>query len=153
MEKINYTIGVYFDEKLEKIALILKKRPEWQKGKFNFPGGRIEENETPEECVAREFKEECCIYTNKWEWIRIGEIKGEGYVVYILASQHKYQNGELKTGEDQQVMWFNIDNLPCNRIPNVKWIMFYALNIIIDLLNGQKYECLDLNNVFNYSVK
>jgi 8-oxo-dGTP pyrophosphatase MutT (NUDIX family) len=40
------------------VLLILKDRPEWQKGKFNLPGGKMEEGETPIEAAVRELKEE-----------------------------------------------------------------------------------------------
>lgn len=40
------------------VLLILKDRPDWQKGRLNLPGGKIEEGETPEQAGARELKEE-----------------------------------------------------------------------------------------------
>ena len=38
--------------------LILKDRPEWQKGRLNLPGGKIEEGENPEQAALRELEEE-----------------------------------------------------------------------------------------------
>lgn len=40
----NYTIGIYFDQDLKNVVLILKNRPDWKKNKWNFPGGKIEPN-------------------------------------------------------------------------------------------------------------
>ena len=51
-----YVVGFLFQG--DKVALIQKNRPAWQKGKLNGIGGHIEENETPLSTVDREFFEE-----------------------------------------------------------------------------------------------
>jgi 8-oxo-dGTP pyrophosphatase MutT (NUDIX family) len=60
----NYTIGIYFTDDLRRVALILKNRPIWQNGKYNFPGGHLERSEGLAKCVAREFLEECGVHTH-----------------------------------------------------------------------------------------
>jgi 8-oxo-dGTP pyrophosphatase MutT (NUDIX family) len=40
------------------IVMIEKDRPDWQKGKLNLPGGKLEKNEDPYDCAYREFEEE-----------------------------------------------------------------------------------------------
>ena len=40
------------------VLLVLKDKPEWQKGKLNLPGGKIEEGESPEQAATRELKGE-----------------------------------------------------------------------------------------------
>jgi ADP-ribose pyrophosphatase YjhB (NUDIX family) len=153
MKETKYTIGIYFDSKLKKVALILKNRPEWQRGLYNFPGGHIEENETPEECISREFKEECLVKTDPKEWMQIGAIHGNNYTVIMLLCIQKEEHSELRTGEDQPVFWKWIHGIPDNCIKNVHWITYYALNIVNDLSNGNNGECLNRNNVFNYSER
>lgn len=49
--------GVVFDEPKEKVLLILKGRGPY-KGMYDLPGGSIEEGETNEEALVREFQEE-----------------------------------------------------------------------------------------------
>ena len=58
MNKKGYVVCICprYDE--FKILLIEKNRPEWQAGRINFPGGSIEEGETPEQAAVRELKEE-----------------------------------------------------------------------------------------------
>lgn len=40
-----YVLGFAFDEKSEKVVLILKDRPDWQKGLYNGVGGKVEKND------------------------------------------------------------------------------------------------------------
>ena len=40
------------------ILIAQRKHRDHQSGKWEFPGGKIEPGETPEECLARELKEE-----------------------------------------------------------------------------------------------
>jgi 8-oxo-dGTP diphosphatase len=53
---IEYVVGFLFNESLDQIALIRKEKPDWQRGKINGIGGKIEENESPEQAMRREFK-------------------------------------------------------------------------------------------------
>jgi 8-oxo-dGTP pyrophosphatase MutT (NUDIX family) len=127
--KTNYTIGIYFTEDLRRVALILKNRPNWQAGKYNFPGGHIEKDESSYSCIAREFKEECGIDTKFTEWCEIGTIKNKGkYECKILTLINHERHGELKTMEDQPVIWCDVDKLPGNIISNLSWLIPFALN-------------------------
>jgi len=141
-----YTIGIYFNEDLTKVAMILKNRPEWQNGLYNFPGGHIEEDESPADCVMREFKEECGVTIFKDDWWRIGLITNNGnYTVDIFTAIKKGYNGEIKTMEDQPVEWIDINNLPDNMVTNCKWLIWFAYNY-----NKQgKYDYLNFGT-FNY---
>jgi 8-oxo-dGTP pyrophosphatase MutT (NUDIX family) len=53
-----YVLGFVMDERKEKIVLIHKNRPDFQAGKLNGLGGKIEEGETPEDAIKREIEEE-----------------------------------------------------------------------------------------------
>jgi len=64
-----YVVGFIFDEFKERVLLILKERPEWQKGKYNGIGGLIEEKETGKMAMTRECKEECGLYIEDWDHV------------------------------------------------------------------------------------
>lgn len=63
---INYVVGFVFDEYNKRVLLIKKNRPEWQVGKYNGVGGKVEDNETPYEAMVRECEEECGLLLYNW---------------------------------------------------------------------------------------
>lgn len=42
----------------ERILIAQRKSPEWLRGLWEFPGGKIEEGESPADCLQRELREE-----------------------------------------------------------------------------------------------
>lgn len=76
---------------------------------FGFPGGRKEENETPEECTLRELKEETgligeidCLVLS-----RIDETSGKYSNAYLI----KNVTGEISTKETGVVAWVDEQTL------------------------------------------
>jgi 8-oxo-dGTP pyrophosphatase MutT (NUDIX family) len=63
-----YVLGFAFTPSRKGVILIKKRRPNWQAGKLNGPGGKIEAGETPEQAMIREFKEETGIDTELGQW-------------------------------------------------------------------------------------
>ena len=58
-----YTVGFIFDSTLEEVALMEKTHPEWQKGKLNGIGGKVEDGEIVISCMIREAEEETGLKT------------------------------------------------------------------------------------------
>lgn len=88
------------------VLVINRTKSDWPG--LSFPGGHLEENETLEESVVREMKEEtgleiknpklCAI--KEWDW-------GNG--VRYLGLLYKTNNfkGELKSSNEGEVFWIN----------------------------------------------
>jgi len=94
--------------------LLIRRAKEPGLGKWAIPGGRIEEDETAEECLKREFKEETGldieivkltgIYSEPESDPR--RIIGAAYIV-------RKTGGELKAGDDAgDAEWFPLDSIP-----------------------------------------
>ena len=60
-----YTVGFIFDPTYTNVLLMHKNRPEWQKGRINGVGGRIESDESSATCVVREVLEETNLKTKE----------------------------------------------------------------------------------------
>jgi 8-oxo-dGTP diphosphatase len=138
MEKEEMVIGILFSKDESKVLLILKDHPDWQRGKYNFPGGHIENNETPRECVIREMREETGLGALIW-W-PVGTMEGEGWFVHILSTKDD-GNFELQCRTEEVPKWFPVNQLPENIIPNLRWLVPLAL----DKLNND--DCFQTANI------
>lgn len=66
----HYVLGFAFDSD-SRVALIKKARPDWQAGRWNGIGGKVEEGETSKEAMAREFAEETGVLIEYPHWRRV----------------------------------------------------------------------------------
>jgi 8-oxo-dGTP diphosphatase len=83
-----YVIGFAFTHDLDRVALIRKTHPEWQKGKLNGIGGRIE----PGDCYAltamrREFQEEAGVDVDFGLWEHFATVTGNDYMLECFATR------------------------------------------------------------------
>ena len=87
------------------ILLVQKLRPAWQVGRYNLPGGKIEENETIHEAAVRELQEETNI---KADHVRImGTIEAEDCTVYVCECTYDVSDpgNDAASMTDECVLW------------------------------------------------
>lgn len=73
----SYVVGFMFDGDLSRVSLIKKNKPEWQRGKFNGIGGKVEDGETPLTAMVREFQEESTMITDREQWSHFLRMEGK----------------------------------------------------------------------------
>lgn len=120
-----YVVGFLHDG--SHVALIEKKRPEWQKGRLNGIGGHIEQGEMPIEAMRREFHEEADLAIDSWELTVI--MTGENEVVYVFAIFGPVWDVVAKT--DEQVYVERINGLSTNVLPNLRWLIPMSMDTSI----------------------
>jgi 8-oxo-dGTP diphosphatase len=64
----------------DRILLTRRNRGSRLAGKWEFPGGKVEGNETPEDCLQREIQEELCVT------VRVGKLLCSSEFVYDHGS-------------------------------------------------------------------
>lgn len=128
---MNYVCGFMFSEDKSKVALIRKQKPNWQKGKLNGVGGKIDRDENEMDTMIREFEEETGYSTNRLQWRRLVKLIGwngsEEWKVYFF---YTFDNNieKLKTVEDEKIEIHNtIDLYKLDVIPNLLWLIPMAL--------------------------
>ena len=119
----HYTVGFVFDPALEKVLLIQKNRPDWQAGKLNGPGGRVEENETPYMSVAREVREETNLDIPPEKWIPVAEIITLAANIVLFGTVYDGDTAVAQTMTDERVEWYDTQRLPPNVISQLTWLI------------------------------
>lgn len=89
-------------------------------GKWEFPGGKVEQGETPEECLARELKEEFEITVKVGAFIMesVFHYDDTGDTIRLLAYQAKYVGGSFRLRDHDKIKWVSPEELEkCDLAP------------------------------------
>ena len=93
----------------EQGKVLINKRPKGKDyaGYWEFPGGKVEENETPEEAIIRELKEEINIDVSAacLAPLSFTEKNYEKYYVVVLLYVCRKWEGFMKPMENQELEW------------------------------------------------
>ena len=99
-------------QKEDKILIARKKEGKPLAGYFEFPGGKIEKGETPEESLARELMEEMNIKIDVKE--DVGESiydYGNGKVISLLGYISEIIDGEIKLSDHDRYEWVTLEEI------------------------------------------
>jgi mutator protein MutT len=105
-------------------------------GCWEFPGGKLEAEETPEQCLNRELEEEFKITT------RVGAFFGESVydygskVVRLLAYQVEHLDGEFLLTDHDALCWLSL-----NELDSVQWAP-------ADIPLVQQYKSMTITEAF-----
>lgn len=129
----NYVCGFFVSGNT--LSLIKKNKPEWQKGKLNGLGGKIEEGETSQEAMQREFREEAGLDIPASSWKHRITLKGKDFCVHFFVafewhldkSYSEYMvTSNCSEGEIAYYPFSTIHAQP-DLIPNLRWIIPFCL--------------------------
>ena len=97
-------------------VLLLKRKKEPYKGCWGLPGGKIEENETPEQAAIREVFEETNLLCSHLTLLKDLLNPETGYYNYIFTATLFSGIAENKEPEKHEfVQWFPINEIPEQR--------------------------------------
>lgn len=101
-------------EKENKILIAKKREGKPLSGLWEFPGGKIEEGETPEESLIRELMEEMNIKVRVNEYV--GESiydYGDGKVISLKGFTAEIIEGDIKLTDHDEYKWVTLEEI-CN---------------------------------------
>jgi 8-oxo-dGTP diphosphatase len=85
--------------------------------KWEFPGGKIEDNETPEECLKRELSEEIGIKTRVRKFLCLGTHDYSHMSVELMVYLVDIQSGVIQLHEHEDIKWVSPSELPQYDLP------------------------------------
>lgn len=109
------------------VVLIRKNKPDWQAGKLNGVGGKIEEGEMPYDAMVREFEEETGLPTSGWRQFLVMWFPKA--IIFFHYLKSPVQVGVQPTTDEAVEVW-NVTSLIHyqNKIPNLNWLIPMALH-------------------------
>lgn len=123
-----YVAGFMFSPDRKRVLLIEKNRPDFQKGKLNGIGGKVEKDESFSCAMVREFREETGVDTTHYEWTPLARLSGNEWEVgfYYMFSD-KYKLAASTT--DEKVYCVSVNSLRYKNImPNLSVLIPLALD-------------------------
>lgn len=82
-------------------------------GKWEFPGGKVEEGESEEECLIREIREELTVEISILERLPSASHTYEnGFSLRLIPFRCQIQSGELRAIQHAELRWVPVAQLP-----------------------------------------
>lgn len=134
----NMVLGFIFNDKMDMVLLIRKKRPKWQAGFLNGIGGHLEPKEQSgtydwSGAFIREVKEECGLEIQKgapvWLGRMMGHSKDNPWLVVLFAYQIQNVNELVSISQktDEELEWMPVFGFdPKKVITNLVVLIPYA---------------------------
>lgn len=108
-QEIKVTAGVL----LQGSRVLIAQRSAEKNGglKWEFPGGKIEDGESPEDCLIREWKEELDVDVDVIKFICDSNHEHDGITIHLSAFEIKILSGNIQNKEHHDLQWVKISDL------------------------------------------
>jgi 8-oxo-dGTP diphosphatase len=129
-------MGFIFNRTRKRVLLVKKKRPEWQAGKWNAIGGKIDDTDAnPLAAMQRESSEET---GNAYDWQHCVTFVCPGGTVFVYrAFDFMHCHCEVQCNaihfeqmEDELLQVWDLDSLPANIDADLNWLLAVCLSTI-----------------------
>ena len=112
MKTVNVVAAIICDdyENKKKVFATQRGYGDYKDG-WEFPGGKIEEGETPKEALVREIKEELATDIEVRDLIRVIDYDYETFHLHMHCFWATVKSGELSLLEHEAAKWVTGDNI------------------------------------------
>lgn len=113
-------VGVIYNEAGN--ILIDRRRAQGEMGGlWEFPGGKIEPNETVQDCIKREIQEELGIEVSVEECLSIIKHRYSKFDVTLFVYYCQYVKGEPQPIECEEIRWVSVSELDRYDFPDANY--------------------------------
>ncbi|GAE90502.1 8-oxo-dGTP diphosphatase MutT [Acetivibrio straminisolvens] len=109
MKRIKVAAGVIVNS--GKVLITRRAPKENFAGGWEFPGGKIEINETPEQCLVRELKEELDIVVSVGKFCAEADYDYDDISINLIAYYCTIVEGEIRMSVHDKYKWIEISDL------------------------------------------
>lgn len=117
----SFVAGFLIDDS-ERVALVRKLRPQWQAGRLNAIGGKVEPGETSDEAMRREFFEEAALDLAGWEHFA-HLVLSYGTVDFFRLHVSANVMDQVRTNTDEPIEVHHVGEIPDEALPNLSWLV------------------------------
>ena len=108
LKRIKVVAGILF--KNDEVLIAQRAEPRHE-GKWEFPGGKVEEGETPEHALQRELLEESELKSSGFDYFCTSEVAHKDKLIVLLTYRVQTFSGTPKNKVHKDLRWVKVSVL------------------------------------------
>lgn len=125
----HYVVGFLLERPSERVLLVRKNKPSWQRGLLNGIGGKIEVDEDAHQAMEREWDEE--IDGSRYEWRKFAFMTSPHTVVHCFAAETNHLPRDAGINDvGEELVTVHLSEIGKHRdcIRNLHWLLPLAFD-------------------------
>ncbi|KAB3526358.1 (deoxy)nucleoside triphosphate pyrophosphohydrolase [Alkaliphilus serpentinus] len=97
--------AIILENESKEVLIARRRKGIAMEGLWEFPGGKIEEGESPQDCLVRELKEEMELDIEVQDYVGESIHSYEDFVIRLMAYRGRILRGEIKLVDHDKILW------------------------------------------------